>query len=158
MALDGFVYCDCYEKGNLRSNPPNGVNVVVTETGEISCETSDEDLWLKFSAWKRAKACLHTGMILVHLRLGKVAAIDALRAELQKEARDFPILLQNVVYSGTHTCDWIPVSKLPALAEEVKRLKPEAVSPGAADSVRLFKIKMAELIIAAQHVGKPICF
>src|SRR4051812_45307178 len=108
MALDGFVYCDCYEKGNLRANPPAGAKIFVTETGEISCETSDEDLWLKFSAWKRSRACLHTGMILVHLRLGKVAAIDALRTELQKHSRNFPILLQKVVYSGTHTCDYIP--------------------------------------------------
>jgi hypothetical protein len=69
-----------------------------------------------------------------------------------------PLLMKSVLYSGTHTCDWIPISRIPELAEEVKQLAPERAHGPAADALQLLKIRLAELIIAAQHAGKPICF
>src|SRR6476646_11986969 len=125
MALDAFVYCDCYEKHNLRSDPPAGVIVKVEPSGEIACSVADERAWSTFLGWKKSKACLHDGMILLQHRLGTNEQVDLLRAELQKLATPLPLLLKSVLYSGTHTCDWIPVARLPELAEEVKQLAPE---------------------------------
>lgn len=158
MALDAFVYCDCFEKDNLRSNAPAGVKVRVAPSGELTCETEEDSAWFAFNAWKQARACMHQGMILVHHRLGSTEAIDALRAELEKEPERFPILLQRVVYCGTHTCDWIPVQAIPRLTEELKVLNPDSFPTPVADTLRVFKIQIAELIIASNMTGKPICF
>ena len=158
MALDAFVYCDCYEKHHLRSDPPVGVIVKIEPSGDVSCSAADERSWSAFMAWKQTKACLHQGMILLRHRLGTSEQIDLLRAELQKLPKQLPLLLNSVLYSGTHTCDWIPSSRLTELAEEVKQLAPEHAQGAAKDALQLLKIRLAELIIAAQHVGKPICF
>jgi len=158
MGLDAFVYCDCFEKHNLRSDPPAGLVVKVEPSGEPGCADADERAWTAFMAWKQNKACLHPGMILLRHRLGAPEQVERLRTELEKDKASFPLLLKAVVYSGTHTCDWIPFARIEQLAEEVKQLAPERAEKSAADALQLFKIRMAELIIAAQHTGKPICF
>jgi hypothetical protein len=158
MALDAFVYCDCYEKNNLRCDPPARVKVKVEPTGDLMCLSGDEEAWSAFLAWKRTKACLHHGMIFLRHRLGTSTQIDLLQRELRKEPDRFPILLRNVLYSGTHTCDWIPLDRMEALSEEIKRLPPQQADPAVADALQLFKVQMAELIIAAKHTRKPICF
>ena len=158
MALDAFVYCDCFERDHLRCNPPREIKLRLAENGDITCDSPDESTWHAFTAWTLAKACLHQGMILVRHRLGSTAAIDMIRTELQKDALRFPILLEKVVYCGTHTCDWIPVKLLPALTQELKHINPDPAHSPSADVVRLFKIQIAELIIAAQLTRKPICF
>jgi hypothetical protein len=158
MALDAFVFCDCYEKQNLRSDPPAGVILKVEPSGEIACSAVDEGAWRAFLAWKQTKACLHHGMILLRHRLGSSEQIDLLRGELQKQRTPFPLLLEAVLYSGTHTCDWIPFSRVPQLAEEVKQLSLDQAQGALRDALQLLKIRLAELVIAAQHTGKPICF
>jgi hypothetical protein len=157
MALDAFVYCDCFEKHNLRSNPPAGLLVKIEPSGEPGCEAEDERGWSAFMAWKQNKACLHEGMILLRHKLGMPEQVDHLRTELEKNKGAFPLLLESVLYSGTHTCDWIPFNRIDQLAEEVKQLTPDCADK-VADALQLFKIRMAELIIAAQHTQKPICF
>jgi hypothetical protein len=158
MGLDAFVYCDCFEKHNLRADPPAGLTVKIEPSGEPGCEAADERGWSAFMGWKQNKACLHPGMILLRHRLGTPEQVDRLRAELEKGKAAFPLLLQAVVYSGTHTCDWIPFGRIEELAEEVKQLAPEQADKSVADALQLFKIRMAELIIAAQHTQKAICF
>jgi hypothetical protein len=158
MALDAFVYCDCFERDNLRCDPPRGLKLRVSPNGDLLCEPPDDSAWHAFNAWKLAKACLHEGMILVRHRLGSPKAIEVIRTELQRDALRFPILLEKVVYSGTHTCDWLPLSCLPRLTQELKHVNPDPAHTPAADAVRLFKIQIAELIIAAQLARKPICF
>jgi hypothetical protein len=97
-------------------------------------------------------------MILLRHRLGTENGINALRTELQKEANRYPMLLQKILYSGTHTCDWIPVEAIDPLANEVKQLNVSRAEREVADALHVFQIQMAELIIAAKHTGKPICF
>ena len=157
MALDAFVYCDCFEKDHLRSNPPRGLKLKVSPNGDVTCEAATDREWITFSSWKQKKACVHEGMILKHHRLGSVRKIDELRAALEnKERTRFPILLSRVLYSGTHTCDWLPLDALPQLTEELRVLNPPGTSEG--DALQHLKIQLAELIIAAQMVNKPICF
>jgi hypothetical protein len=158
MALDAFVFCDCYEKHNLRADPPAGVIVKIEPNGDLSCSAADERAWSAFLTWKQNKACLHQGMILLRHRLGTSEQIDLLRAELQKLSKPLPLLLNAVLYSGTHTCDWIPFARMPDLAEEVKQLAPEQAKGPLKDALQLLKIRLAELIIAAQHTRKAICF
>lgn len=157
MALDAFVYCDCFEKDNLRCNPPGGLNLCISPNGDITCDAPTERDWFAFSAWKHSKACLHEGMILKHHRLGNAALIDHLKRAIEANAPNrFPILLGHILYSGTHTCDWLPMQMLPSLTEELRQLEPAKTR--AFEAVQHLKIQLAELIIAAQMTKKPICF
>src|SRR6476620_3973142 len=122
MALDAFVYCDCFETHNLRCDPPTGLDVKIEPSGYIACNAPDERLWSAFLGWKQSKACLHQGMILLRHRLGTSDQVDQLRAELQNQPVRLPLLLDRVLYSGTHTCDWISTAQIAQLAEEVKQL------------------------------------
>lgn len=158
MSLDAFVYCDCFEKDNLRCDPPRGVMLKVASNGELTCDNADESSWMAFQAWKLTKACLHEGMILVRHRMGNDERIDVIRRELERTPEHYPILLRHVVYSSTHTCDWIPIEWLPSLIEEVKFLNPAAYSEDVSEALLHFKIQIAELIIASQLTHKPICF
>src|SRR5690349_1985383 len=133
MALDAFVYCDCFERDNLRCDPPQGMELRVAPSGDVTCDAPDNASWLAFTTWKLTKACLHEGMILVRHRLGNAPVIERIRAELQKDALRFPILLEKVVYSGTHTCDWLPLRSLPCLTEELKHVNPDPAHVPAAD-------------------------
>jgi hypothetical protein len=160
MALDAFVYCDCFEKDNLRCNPPGGLQPILAPNGDITCDAPTDRDWFAFATWKQDKACLHPGMLLKHFRLGTAYQIDQLRAQLQnKERSRFPILLTKILYSGTHTCDWLPLDLLPQLTLELKSLNIASIpSSPEAETIRHLKIQLAELIIAAQMVQKPICF
>jgi hypothetical protein len=158
MALDAFVYCDCFETHNLRCDPPVGLVLKPEPSGDLACDATDEERWSAFVDWKRNRACFHYGMILLRHRLGTPEQIEDLRGELQAQAASFPVLLNHVLYSGTHTCDWVPFELLGPLSSEVKHLAPEKCRPAVSDALQLLKIRMAELIIAAQHTKKPICF
>ena len=156
MALDAFVYCDCFEKENLRCTPPGHLQLTVGPTGEITCIAPSDDAWMAFTNWRQTKACSHPAMILKHHRLGTADQIAPLQRQLTKQENQYPILLRKVLYSATHTCDWIPIDLLPQLTEELKHLDPPATPEG--EALRHLKIQLAELIIAAQMANKPICF
>ena len=156
MALDAFVYCDCFEKENLRCGPPGQVQLKVAPTGEVTCIAPSDHAWFSFVSWRQSKACTHPAMILKHHRLGTADQIIPMRQQLANKENQFPILLQNILYSDTHTCDWIPLRLLPQLTDELKHLDPPATPPG--EALRHLKIQLAELIIAAQMANKPICF
>ena len=157
MALDAFVYCDCFEKDQLRSSPPSGLELRVGANGEVTCHGATDQQWSIFCSWRHRKACPHVGMILKHHRLGTAKQIDALRDQLEnKERARFPILINKILYTGTHTCDWVPLNALPELTEELKQMNPPKTPEG--DALRHLKIQLAELIIAAQMMQKPICF
>jgi hypothetical protein len=156
MPLDAFVFCHCFETNNLRGDPPGNVQLKTEPWGDVTCSPIVDREWSAFQAWKRNKACMHYGMILIRHRLGTSAEVELLRAELNRQNAAVPILQKKVLYSATHTCDWIPLSLIPRLSEELKSLAP--ASGAAADALQLFKIYMAELISAAQYAKKPICF
>jgi hypothetical protein len=158
MGLDAFVYCDCFERDNLRCSPPSGAKIIVAEDGNILCESPDDEVWAAFNVWKSTKACLHSQMIVAHRMLGGNGLIEQLRAEILKDRARFPLLLRKVLYNGTHTCDWIPLEHLEQLGAEVKLLSEHRLKGAAGDALHLFQIQLAELIIAAQVVKKPICF
>jgi hypothetical protein len=128
----------------------------VAPTGEVTCIAPSDQAWFAFTSWRQSKACTHPAMILKHHRLGTAAQIDPIRQQLADYRSHFPILVEKILYSPTHTCDWIPLQLLPQLTEELKHLDPPPSPAG--EALRHLKIQLAELIIAAQMAHKPICF
>ena len=161
MGLDAFVYCNCYEKGRLLEPPPTGVSLQVQPDGSLGRERDDGTLEsdIAWDTWREQRACEHSGGILLHHRLGNIALIGLLRAELQREAGLFPILATKVVYSGSHGGDHLAVETIPALQRELELLGEFRCSTReAASFMSEFRAQMSELATSALSIGKPIAF
>jgi len=157
MGLDATVYCDCYEKGKMRTPPPQPGFLSIDQDGGL-CLDCDQPNADEFGFYKwLATACEHGpwGKLVSH-RLGNIALIGFLRELLAREPERVPILLKKVLYDGTHGGDFLSPADVGLVAIEVDRLKDvHAIQNGEEDLVRHFE---DQLVHASQSVGKPIAF
>src|SRR5689334_19584624 len=124
MGLDACVYCNCYEKGVMRTPPPNGVRLCVEPNGALECESEKMsfDAVRAFDQWQAFSACQHKRGVLLHHRLGNISLIGSLRSELQAESSRFPVLLTKVIYSGSHAGDFLALDAISVLQQELEAL------------------------------------
>lgn len=122
MGLDAYVICNCARDGKAKPHPfPERMGF--DDTGEpiLGGSPSLED-WLVHDRWQK-DSCEHGGT-LMDVRLGNIAAIAYVRDELkvisEREKQNYPLLSGKVVYNGVHSGDWIAVSDVPALLDEVE--------------------------------------
>ena len=159
MSLEATVYCDCYERGRMRT-PPQPEFVLLEENGGLTLDCDQPGVDQEaFNRW-RATACEHGqwGELVWH-RLGNITLITFLRELLSTQPQRFPILLSKVLYNGVHCGDFLTSAEVGLLAIEVERLKEiHAVQESDEPFVRHFELQMRELAEAAQSVGKPIAF
>jgi hypothetical protein len=159
VGLDATVYCDCFERGRLRSPPPPGCTLSVDESGRLLCGSDDLDTQLAFDQWQLHRACEHEDGRLVEHRIGNIALVEELRAALEADADRFPMLLSRVLYNGTHCGDFIPVAEVPRLCTEVEALADvRCTGPLMEQFMREFEAQMRELVESSLPVGKPIVF
>jgi len=160
VSLDATVYCDCYERGKVRTPPPQPEFIFVEDFGGLSLNCDQPEVNQNaFDHW-RATACEHGpwGELVSH-RLGNIALIEFLRTLLAAEPSRFPILLAKVLYNGVHCGDFLSCADVDLLSVEVDRLKEvHAVQAIDEPHIRNFERQMRELVQAAQSVGKPIAF
>jgi hypothetical protein len=161
MGLDAFVFCDCFEKGRLLNPPPAGVSLRVEPDGSLGRESDDGSLAgdLIWDEWRESLACEHSSGMLLRHRLGNISLIGLLRSELKREPTRFPILLQKVVYSGSHGGDYLPVDVVRNLEVELQDLAHFKCSSKESDEfMSSFRLQMLELVAASLSVLKPIAF
>jgi hypothetical protein len=92
---------------------------------------------------------------LVDKRLGNIAAVAYTRGFLQNNPPySFPLLLERVVYSGTHSGDWIAASDAPQLVIEARSLQSLTNDP----VIVQFTNDAIELAEASIATGNPIVF
>jgi len=158
MALDAFVRCTCIRNGKAKPHPfPD--RLAFDESGEpiLIGEPSEEE-WEAHDRWVMS-SCQHEGFLL-SLFLGNITRVKNLRGFLRglqgKPGPRFPILLEKVLYDGTHTGDWIPVKKSPALLKEVNTVLHS--SDILAESEKEFFNNMKQLCEASIEPGNPIMF
>jgi hypothetical protein len=158
MALDGFVRCSCIREGKAKPHPyPD--RLTIDESGEplLSGDSSEEE-WEAHDKWM-SESCEHEGYAEA-VFLGNVTRVKNLRSFLKalqgNPGPKFPILLKSVLYDGTHTGDWIPVKKTPALLKEVETVlhSKDILS----DSEKEFFENMKQLCVASSKTGNPIMF
>jgi hypothetical protein len=109
--------------------------------------------WLK-------NACDHAPMVeLVWHRLGNVARIGFVRSLLSASAEQFPVLLNRVVYDGTHAGDSLGIGDVQQLLAEVDHLRRvHAQDHSGEEIIREVERQIMELVEAAQRLRKPIVF
>jgi hypothetical protein len=159
MGLDAHVCCDCFERGRLRSAPPPGCSLSVYDDGSLLCGSDDLDVQMAFDRWQQSEACEHEDGYLVAHRIGNIALVASLRAELRQWPGRFPIILSRVIYNGVHGGDFIPAAEVPKLVSEVESLAGvHCADLDMEQFMRGFETQMRELVEAAVRVGKPLVF
>lgn len=114
-------------------------------------------------------------MILCHRRLNNIGGNAMVREQLSHFPERFPILLEKVVYSGTHCGDWLTIEQVRAVAPEVEAIRSMRVVLPPPKSLREwwgrrqlrrlyrraldeFQADMGDVVAAAISVNKPILF
>jgi len=158
MALDAFVRCTCIRDGKAKPHPfPD--RLTFDEAGDpmLTGDPTDEE-WEAHDHWL-AESCEHEGFILSFF-LGNITKVGNLRSFLRqlqgKPGPRFPILLEKVLYNGTHTGDFIHIKQSPALLKEVNTVLHS--SDILADSEKEFFNNMKLLCEASIATGNPIMF
>jgi hypothetical protein len=155
MGLDASVRCNCIKEGKARPHPFPEL-LAFDETGEPTLKGDRETnlkLWLKHDKWYR-DSCPHAGY-LVEKRLGNMASVAYVRGFLEDHSpNSFPLLLERVVYSGTHSGDWVAASDVPQLLTETRRLHGLTSDP----LILQFTNDVSELAEASIATGNPIVF
>jgi len=159
MGLDATVYCTCFRDGKLKTPPPDHIDVYVNDNGGLDCRNSDPDTQEEFDDWYYDRACEHENGYFVGHRIGNMSFVASLRAELSRQPDDFPILLSEVIYSGTHCGDHLDRPTVQEMRPELDKLS-EFTCDDTANQQRidhLLKV-MRELSDASDQTGNPIAF
>jgi hypothetical protein len=107
----------------LKEPPPYPDLISVAPDGSLDYESDNLDVLLALDQWLRNRACDHEEGILLHHRIGNMALVGMLRAELDRAPEKFPILLKQVLYSGTHCGDYLSLDDVGRLHAELFSLE-----------------------------------
>ena len=140
MGLDAVVYRN---KSNLQLGADEQFAQLIPGTGEIYFDDN--------AASRRHSQELEA----VRVRLGNIAMISALREEIARTVGADSILHQKIVYSGSHSGDFIPIDELARLAEEMSLVRK---SGNLSSDLRDLLDRVEELTQAALHERNPIVF
>jgi hypothetical protein len=153
MGLDARVRCNCIKEGSALPHPFPEL-LAFDETDEPTLKgDGDTDLRQKHDKWYR-DSCPHSGY-LVEKRLGNFAAVAYVRGFLENNSpHSFPLLLKRVVYSGTHSGDWVAASEVLQLLTETRRLQGLTNDP----LILQFTNDVVDLAEASIATGNPIVF
>lgn len=170
MGLDACVYCDCVEKGRLRTPPPRADLIYIEGDGSPELRTDDLELSIAFDVWRSGNPCSHEQLCLLHHRLGNMSGIDRIRRIVRQIANQqiakepetaSPLLWTRVIYSGIHAGDFLTPQEAISLGGELVQLKAydlRQLTPEDQGFVETFLARMDELVKASGSVGKPISF
>jgi len=158
MGLDAVVFCDCYERGRTKRVPSEFGLLDVQRNGALEPRSGNPEMLDQFDAWRR-RACRHEEGMMVGESLGNATQVGELRDALRPKGSLFPILLGKVIYSGSHTGDYLSPRDVAKLAIELDRLKRIGTSEKTLDrDLQTFRRKLEKLVRVALKIKKPIAF
>lgn len=140
MGLDARVY---RSRRNLAFDPDASGARLDSDTGEFYFD--DPHLDQQFSS-----KC-----IAVHRRIGSTSLIAQLQEQATAVLDSQSVVLAQVLYSGTHAGDWIPLSLIGQLQDELSRLQS---MPGSSEIMKKFVQDMNDLVAASKAECNPIVF
>ncbi len=165
MGLDACVYCDCVEKGRLRTPPPHVEFLHIADDGAPELLTNDLTIYSEFDEWEHSDPCSHEQLCLLSHRLGNMSGIGWIRMVVEQISAEpetaFPVLWKQVIYSGTHAGDFLTPEEAVRLGAELEQIEHTSYTEYAAEQLSYFKDflqMLKELVEASQLVDKPISF
>ena len=162
MGLDATVKCNCYRDGKVNNPPPYPELVKMDTDGSVYISTDDDKKYFEFEKWKKT-ACEHEDMVLIHCRLGNISTIANAKSEIESIAnnkgRSFSILLNKVVYSGSHAGDHLEIPDIKTLKSELIYLIAEFEKENHFDQLTMRVLNdLFNLCEKAMTVENPIAF
>jgi len=142
MGLDAYVYRN---RTHFAFDLATAGVSVDDRTGVVDFD--DPDLYRRFA----------NHVVAIHCRLGNVASIAQLQEELQRCTAHLPIIKTRVLGDGTHCGDFIELSLMEALQQELDLLSAAAERSPSPD-LEAFILQMRELIRVATAEKNPIYF
>jgi len=167
MGLDAVVFCDCVEKNRLKVPHPFPKHLCVESNGSPGINSEEPDEIDKHDEWMALPPCEHDEMIIAGFYLGNATLVqhvhNALEALLRPPLPGCPVLLNNVLYSGTHAGDYLSLPQVRELAVELQQLEELDLETTAvsSESLRIIKSvaeKLRSLTKIALEISKPIAF
>lgn len=163
MSLNAVVYCDCVEKERVTIRHPRPDLLYIDERGCPDISSDDSQAVESHDRWESLRPCPHEHFWLIQRWLGNVSSIGLIREFLQESssqpAEQFPVLWSKVIYSGSHTGDFLNNDDVLRLGDEVDRLsKVHGPFDAAPVFLESFLCKLRELVSASASVNKPISF
>ncbi|MGA2919688.1 MAG: hypothetical protein ABSE28_01190 [Candidatus Sulfotelmatobacter sp.] len=158
MGLDAFVSCTCIPEGKAKPHPIPG-RLTFDESGEprLTGDPSEQE-WEAHGQWM-GESCEHEGCLL-SMFLGNITKVGNLRSFLRglqgSPGPRCPILLEKVLYDGTHTGDWISSKDAAKLLKEASTVLHS--SDILVDSEKEFFTTTKLLCEASIATGNPIMF
>jgi hypothetical protein len=140
MGLDAVVYRDMT---NVDLGKDRGAAKVDPRTGEVYFQ--DEEISRKYQSKLTA----------VEFRLGSIAVAAALCSEITQLLGPTTCICKEVLYSGSHSGDVIPINGMAALITEIVDIRR---SSKASPDLLLFLEKLEKLIDNANVERNPIVF
>ena len=159
MGLDAVVYCDCFETGKLKEIPLFFDEIFVTADGSLDCKSEDMETILEFDQWCLDRACNHENGVKIHHYIGNIALVSLLHREISREENKFDLILNKILYSGTHAGDYLEIKVVRQIQRELLHLSELVCSDKRSqDFVNYFCQQLNELVNESLKVNKPISF
>lgn len=166
MGLDAVVFCDCVEKDRLKNPHPFPRLLYIATNGSPEIRSDDPAKVELHDAWTH-RACAHEDMMIVGEFLGNAWSIGFLRETLQAAVRapmrEFPVLWNKVIYSGTHCGDYLTRTSVLRLAGELQRVhkidfEELCVKKRDLEFIQEFQSKITRIVKMAIKINKPVAF
>jgi hypothetical protein len=167
MGLDAVVFCNCVETEKLKVPHPFPRLLHIKNDGRPAIRTNDAAKLAAHDAWMTLPPCKHGDMMVDGCSLGNASGVGVIYDALSRAQKSFriplPILLNNVLYSGTHCGDFLTLAQVRNLNVELKRLRrlkltELGIATNDAKWIEETITNLARLVKVAQKVGKPIAF
>lgn len=166
MGLDASVFCDCVEKNRLKKPHPYPKQLYISRNGSPEIRSVDSVKIDKHDAWMQLPPCKHADMNAGSSHLGNMEYIHGVRdalASVSSQLPTCPILLDKVLFSGTHTGDILSVRQVRRLAQELERMKSvdlrlAGIPKEQLKSLRSVISELSRLAKTALELKKPIAF
>ncbi|MBV9471086.1 MAG: hypothetical protein JOZ57_17755 [Abitibacteriaceae bacterium] len=165
MSLDAWVWCDCIQTGQLTKPHPYPELLYIDEGDWPFVRSDDEVKAIDHLLWMASDACPHPGRMLLHYFMGNSALVAFMRDMVGQFADDpptaYPVLWQQVIYSGSHCGDWLEVPAVRQLEAELARLREQdlsGVEAKDAEYFRRFLHKLKHLSQVSLATQRPIVF
>ena len=157
VKLQAYVFCDCYEHGRLKHQPPNPEIVAVLPNGDLGYYRATREQHAAFVAW-RSHACRHPEGVIKGGQLGCRLSRHVLYRAMIPHSRAFPLFVRKVLGCKPHTSNsHLTFKQVEKLQFELVRLKIFHLADSKFDrELQYYYGQMKQLVRAAMKFHKPI--
>ena len=157
MALDACVYCNCLEEGKISIAPNAKWGIYIRACGDRDISSVLEEDKIDFDKWN-STACTHPNGVFTYQYLGNIYQINHIKQFLS-QFNSFEVILNKVIYSGSHAGDWIDLSDVKIIQKELCVLESLSFPDNQTNTLILdFLYKMKNFIKCSLDLQKPISF